>query len=90
MSNTNYSYETSLPAFHENAEGKEVQKDMIYSLIIQSEKTCLKTLEKLTGLPQSTIAGRINDLVKEEKVMYKDKGFIEGRLRKLIVPTKAA
>lgn len=82
--NKTYSHTTSLPAYLENQTGKQQQKEKILSLITE-EGTCLKQLEELTGLPQSTVSGRVNDLKEERKAMYH--GFITygGRLRKKIV-----
>ena len=93
--NTNYSYETSLPAYHSNANDKQRQQDIIQSLVTE-KGTCLKEIEiKLWQLykiriPQSTISGRINDLIKENKVMYSDKAEFAGYKgkRKRIVPYK--
>ena len=86
---SNYSYETSLPSYHENAVGKKIQADIIYSIILQKNPTCLKAIEKVTGLPQSTISARINGLIVANKVAYKGTGVYENRKRKLIVPIKA-
>ncbi len=90
---TNYSYETSLPAYHSNANEKKRQQDIIQGLVTE-QGTCLKEIEhKLKQLykieiPQSTISGRINDLMKEKKVMYFEKCFYDGCTRKRIVPYK--
>lgn len=79
-----YSHTTSLPAYLENQTGKQQQKERIMN-IIPTDGTCLKELEELTGLPQSTIAGRINDLKDEKKVMYWGFTTYAGRMRKRIV-----
>lgn len=86
MNDTNYSYVSSLPAYHSNAEQKQFQKDMIYSLVLQKRKTCLKELANLTGLEQSTVSGRVNDLVSANKVTYSGTAMLLGRMRKVITP----
>lgn len=83
---TNYSHATSLPAYHSNAEQKQFQKDMIYSLVLQKRKTCLKELANITGIEQSTVSGRINDLVTDKKVTYAGSAMLLGRMRKVITP----
>ena len=60
--------------------------ERILSLVILNRSMCLKLLEEATGLPQSTVAGRVNDLVKVNKVMYSGTMEYLGRLRKKIVP----
>src|SRR3990167_3813513 len=81
---TNFSISTSLPAYRENPAGKQNQKDVIFSLI-PPHGTCLKELEHKTGLPQSTVAGRISDIREEGRVIYEGTYIFEGRLRKRIV-----
>ena len=86
MGDTNYSYKTSLPAYQENAEGKQLKKEQILAEIIRLGGTaCLKQLEKALHIPQSTCAGRINDLIVDGKVMYDGLIEFDGRLRKKIV-----
>lgn len=83
---TNYSFATSLPAYQENPSGKKKQSEVLFSAIQSlGGISCLKQLANITGLPQSTVAGRINDLAEEGKVIYD--GFVdfEGRKRKRIV-----
>lgn len=80
---TNYSPETSLPAYIENKEGKNLQKQIIYNAIT-SGASCLKSLEQITGLPQSTVAGRCNDLIKENLILYCGITYFENRKRKKI------
>lgn len=82
---TNYSISTSLPAYRENPAGKQNQKDVIFSLI-PACGTCLKELEHKTGLPQSTVAARMNGLVDDGRVIYDGTYIFENRLRKRIVP----
>ena len=83
---TNYSYETSAPAYYENQAGKQTQADNIYNAIRTfGGFSCLKQLESFTGLPQSTVAGRCNDLIRAEKIKYSGIVFYENRKRKRIV-----
>lgn len=85
--NTNYSWQTSYNAYVDNATGKTRIADYIYDIIVKAANgyTCLKQLERITGLPQSTIAGRCNDLIEENKIEYN--GFVEfeNRKRKRII-----
>ena len=91
MRTTNYSYETSLPAYHSNANDKKRQQDIIQSLVTE-KGTCLKEIEirlwqlHKIRIPQSTISGRINDLIQQKKVMYMDKIDFAGCKRKRIIP----
>lgn len=94
MRNTNYSYDTSLPAYHSNANEKQRQRDYILSLVTEdgiTGKELEYNLKKVYGMtiPQSTIFGRIKELKDDRKVMYaSDKKFYSGKLRKKIVPYK--
>lgn len=79
----NYSYQTSLPAYRDNPEGKLIQKERILEVIkTLGGSTCLKQLERIIGLPQSTLSGRANDLIKDGLIAHT--GFVEfeGRKRK--------
>lgn len=90
MKNTNYSYQTSLPPYREDAEGKQLKKQQILAEITRlGGVACLKQLETALHIPQSTCAGRVNDLIQEGKVIYD--GLIEffGRKRKKIVIIQA-
>ena len=80
---TNYSVETSLPAYYSKKNDKDIQKARILKLIPHIG-TCLKELEEKTGLPQSTVAARINDLIKENKVHYFGKYCYKNMYRKRI------
>ncbi len=87
---TNYSHETSLPAYQEDSSGKRAQKDRILKEFIRlGGFACLKQIEKFMHLPQSTCSGRINDLIDDGKV--KHEGFMEfdGRKRKRFVIIRA-
>lgn len=81
---TNYSYETSLKPYLENQSGKQIQAQKILEAI---EKGCctLIQLSRVVGLPQSTVSGRISDLLKLNKIVYKGVIEFEGRKRKKIV-----
>jgi hypothetical protein len=69
----NYSRETSLPAYKENQAGKEAQKTRILQVIRDlGGRATLKQIEEVIQLPQSSISGRINDLIEDRKV--KDTG----------------
>lgn len=84
MANTNYSYSTSLPAYHENPSEKQTQMLRIKELI-QSGHRCLKQLEEATGLPQSTVAARVNGLIDAQMAEYKGEVVYKERKRKKIV-----
>ena len=80
----NYSYQTSLPAYTDNISGKQIQQDKIVSIIRIKKETTLKELEELTGLPQSTISGRVNDGIEAKKLIYFGTIIYKNRLRKKI------
>jgi len=69
---TNYSLETSLPAYHANTQGKQAQAMMILQLCYTLPVITIKHLAQLTGLPDSTVSGRVNDLIEEGKLRYSD------------------
>lgn len=82
---SNYSYSTSLPAFKENqALHKRTQCDNVLALIRKGSDNLLQ-VSQLTGLPQSTIAGRVNDLVNDGRVKYFGQVVYNNRLRKKII-----
>ncbi len=86
MGDTNYSYKTSLPAYREDATGKQAQKDKILGEIQRlKDGSCLKQIEHFMKLPQSTCSGRINDLIADGKVKHDGHMEFEGRLRKKFV-----
>lgn len=83
---TNYSFSTSLPAYQENPSGKQKQSETLYSAIKSfGGVSCLKQLSNITGLPQSTVAGRISDCIKAGLVEYSDFVVFDGRKRKRII-----
>lgn len=90
MGKTNYSRETSLPAYREDQPGKQAQKDRILQEMNRlGGAACLKQIEQFMHLPQSTCSGRMNDLINDKKIMHD--GFVEydGRLRKRFVIIKS-
>jgi predicted transcriptional regulator len=67
---SNYSFETSYPPFEENKIfNKKTQCDEVLALIKKGSNNLLQ-LHFATGLPQSTIAARVNDLIEEQKIKY--------------------
>ena len=82
---TNYSYGTSLPAYHDKTH-KEFQRKMILGLLVRlGGRSFIKELALETGLPDSTIAGRVNDLIKEGSVYYGATEKWKDRRRKQIL-----
>lgn len=80
---TNYSYKTSLPAHRENPEGKKAQKEKILEEFKRlGGSACLKQIEHFMNIPQSSCAGRINDLIKDGLVEHKGHVKFENKLRK--------
>jgi hypothetical protein len=79
-----YSWKTSYPSYKDNQSEKQRQANLILNHIKEGAD-CLLKLAELTGLPQSTVAGRTNDLIDEGKVMYE--GFVNynNRKRKKII-----
>ncbi len=84
---TNYSFATSLPPYQDNAAIKRRQADEVLAFINKGANNLLQ-LSQLTGLPQSTIAGRCNDLIEEGKIMYSGHTVYADRKRKKIVAVK--
>lgn len=86
VSMTGYSYETSKPAQHLNEQtNKTRQCDEIMKHVVRGANNLLR-LHELTGIPQSTVSARVNDLIYEEKKIRYD-GFVNysGMKRKKIV-----
>ncbi len=79
-----YSRETSLPAFREGSANKAIQEARITSLVSQGVNTLLQ-LSEVTGLPQSTVAGRCNDAIRHGSIRYDGTVVYKKRLRKKIV-----
>lgn len=82
---SNYSYETSLPAYQEDQQGKDAQAKRILAIMKSLGGKCtIKQIEELIHLPQSTVSGRMKDLREAECVV--DTGELTvyaGRKRKL-------
>lgn len=81
---TDYSYETSLPAYKDNVEEKGSQLEMIICMVNNGDNTLLE-LSHDSGLPQSTVAGRVNDAIKLGRLKYDGMVEYSGRKRKKIV-----
>ena len=84
---TNYSFATSLEPYRDNAAIKKRQADEILAFIVRGAN-CLLQLSQLSGLPQSTVSGRVNDLLKDGKIEYSGYTVYADRKRKRIVPVK--
>jgi len=90
-SKTKYSWKTSLPAYLENAEGKDMQEKLVlYVMRRLRGKTTLKEVQDYMRtrlsirLPQSTISGRMNDLKDKDKVaFFGDTRIYKDRIRKV-------
>jgi len=73
----NYSYKTSLPAY------KSGNKDVQATLVLNSAKSGAKSLLEISEaikLPQSTVAGRVNELIDSKQLIYN--GFVVYKNRK--------
>lgn len=85
---TNYSWETSKPAFDDVTPGRISNEEKIYAVVKRLKQTCLKEIANITGIEQGTVSARINTLIEKGKVIYGDKeNYIEykGRLRKKVL-----
>ncbi len=71
---TNYSFATSLPAYQEKPSEKRRQADELFAFIRRGANNLLQ-LSELSGLPQSTVAGRCNDLIEENRIEYNGHHF---------------
>lgn len=90
MGKTNYSHKTSLPAHRENPEGKKAQKEKILEEFKRlGGSACLKQIEHFMHIPQSSCAGRINDLIKDGMVKHDGHIQFENKLRKKFVIVEA-
>lgn len=78
-----YSYQTSLPAYREAPQTKQIQLSRIIALVTLGACS-LKELAQKTGLPQSTVSGRVNDGVKEGVLRYDGFVIYDGRKRKCV------
>ena len=80
---SNYSIETSLPAYHSHQDDKQKQADMIYQLIKSGIDNLLR-LSEITGLEQGRISARVSDLIADNKVKYDGKVIYKNFTRKRI------
>lgn len=81
---TNYSFATSLPPYQERPSEKKRQADELFAFIRRGANNLLQ-LSELSGLPQSTCAGRCNDLIEENRIEYNGYTIFKDRKRKKIV-----
>ena len=81
---SNYSFQTSLEPYREAPELKKRQADELFAFIRKGANNLLQ-LSELSGLPQSTVSGRVNDLVEENKIEYNGFTVFRDRKRKRIV-----
>jgi hypothetical protein len=84
---SNYSFSTSLPPYQERPIEKKRQANELFAFIYRGANNLLQ-LSELTGLPQSTVAGRCNDLVFEKRIIYNGHTIYKDRKRKKIVALK--
>lgn len=82
--NNNYSHATSLPAYEDNQGEKLSQLEGVISMVNNGSRS-LKELANDSGLPQSTIAGRVNDAIRLGRLKYEGFVIFENRKRKKIV-----
>lgn len=82
--NSNYS-ENSRMAYRDNVPEKQNQASLILQTVRRLKETTLKQISQVTGLPQSTAAGRVNDLIKKSLIRYHGVCHYENRLRKKII-----
>ena len=81
---TNYSKSTSLPAYRDNESGKLFQREQIRDCIRRGQNNLLQISYALR-LPQSTVSGRVNDLIAAGVAKYDGHVVFEGYKRKRIV-----
>jgi predicted transcriptional regulator len=82
---TNYSLETSLPAYHSDQNEKVLQENKVLKQIeALKHNACIKIIARNLQLPDAIVSARINDLITKGKVEYSEKKFkIEGYMRKI-------
>jgi predicted transcriptional regulator len=87
---SNYSFDTSLPAYQGNQEDKQIQKKKLLAIFNQcGGRATLKEVADLMGLPQSTVSGRINDLIADKELMDTgEKKSYQGYTRKVFAVIK--
>lgn len=81
---TNYSFETSLPAYLEDPKGKKKMQMKVVNMVRQGMQTIREIADAL-DMPDSSVSGRISDAMKDYQVKYDGKIVYAGRLRKKIV-----
>lgn len=84
MKESNYSFETSKPAYLEN---KEKSKDKQCQKVLQAVKggaNNLLHISEIIGIPQAIVSARCNDLINEGKIEYYDFVKYKDRKRKKI------
>jgi hypothetical protein len=81
---SNYSFETSLPAYQSNREERQKTKELMFQKILCGHNT-LKHLEEATGEYPNIVSARVNDLIKEHRVKYEGFTHYKGMKRKQIV-----
>jgi|ERR1035437_2840026 hypothetical protein len=82
---TNYSYLTSLPAYHENIiYSKQRQCDIVLGIIKKGANNLLQ-ISQVSGIPQAIVSARMSDLIEDKKTMYEGCVVYNNRLRKKIV-----
>lgn len=82
---SNYSFETSLPAYKSNPTVKAKQKSHTLSIFNElGGRATLKQVADKMGLPQSTVSGRINDLIEDKELIDTgQKEMYDGLVRKV-------
>jgi predicted transcriptional regulator len=80
MKKTNYSYETSLPPYKQD----KTSQCLAVLDCVTEDCNCLLQISRKLKLPQSTISGRVNDLIEMGKVKYEGFTTYENRKRKAI------
>jgi len=82
---SNYSFKTSLPAYDKGSAERLRQKAIVKAQIkLLRENACIRLIAANTGIPDSTVSGRIDELKKSGEVEYYTKGKVSGRVRKLL------
>lgn len=85
---SNYSFETSKPAYLDNlANNKVRQSDEVFALIKRGAK-CLLQISEISKIPQAIVSARLSDLKKEGRADYEGQIVYQNRLRKKIVITQ--
>jgi len=67
---TNYSYGTSDIAYHSNKDGKQTDEEKVFHWCKTLPNPTIGEIADKTGIVDSTVAGRINDLITKGLVRY--------------------